>query len=200
MQRSHGSQRGFSLVELLVVVAIMLVVAAAAMPNFISFISTYKLRSVLQQTNGMLQQMRMEAVRRNTSIPLRTATVNSSAVGYADMNNNSALDATEPSVTFPANITVISTGHPGDATTIPGFTAQTGSGVMPQFNARGLPCVPVPSPSGACQNFSGTSVVGFVIYVRNQSTMGGVSWGAITITPAGRIRSWLWNGSNYSGL
>ena len=199
--RRIRSHRGFSLIELLVVVAIMMAVAAVALPSFLSFISTYKLRSTLQQTSGMLQQMRMQAVRLNKNIKVQTTTMGTQTVGYADVNGNGAWDKNtvppEPAVLFPTDITVTSTGHPGNATTSLGFTPQTGSGVMPQFNARGLPCVMAGS---VCQNFDASGQVGFVVYVRNQSSGGGVSWGAITITPAGRVRSWLWNGTAYTGL
>lgn len=187
MNTLRKAQRGFSLIEIVVVMAIMLAVAAVALPNFTTFTSTYKLRSALQQTSGVLQQLRMEAVRKNATLNLSTATSSARTVLYADLDGNTTWQSNEPSAMFPANVSVTSTGHPGDATTGLSYTPETTAGALPRFNARGLPTY-------------GNNTVGFVMYVKNLNTLGGATWGAITITPAGRVRTWLWNGSAYSGL
>lgn len=191
-----GSRRGFSMLELVIVVAIMVVITALATPYFLNMVSSNKLRSALSRTSGMLQQARMQAARTNKTVEIKTATANSTTLGYADFDGDAVWDSTEPSVMLAHEVTIGSSGHPGDATSGLGFTAQSGTGVMPKFNSRGLPCV----TSGAmCQNFDGTNQVGYVIYFQSTNSYGAPRWGAVTITPAGRIRTWLWSGSAYIG-
>ncbi len=201
MRNSRLKRRGFSLVELLIVVVIMLAVAAIAMPRFVTYVATYRLRGAMADASGLLQQMRMEAVRRNTVLQVSTSTQdNGRRVAWVNLpGGTSNWDAGEPFLEFPKNIDVQNTGYPGDATTAMGYTAQTPSSAVIRFNQRGLPCV-YPSGNPVCENIDGSGTqVGFVLYFRNSGSFGSTGWGALTITPAGRIRTWLWNGASYSG-
>jgi hypothetical protein len=69
-----------------------------------------------------------------------------------------------------------------DATTL-GFTPQTGD---PSFNVTGLPCT---YNNGVCTN------KGFIYYFHDLRPEGQQGWGALTISPAGRLKKWYWNGS-----
>lgn len=197
----HGKTgRGFSLIELIVVLLIMLAVSAIAMPRFVTYVSTYRLKASMNQVAGLLQQQRMTAIRLNIPLAVVPTTTNGQDAGYVDVDGDSTWDSTEPGVVLPRSIQVTSAGHPGDATTGLDFTPETGTGVVPRFNARGLPCVII---SGACQNYdtsaSPAQLVGFVLYFKNSGVFGVPNWGAITVAPTGRIRTWIWNGTTYSG-
>lgn len=195
MPRAGKNRRGFSLLELVVVLGIMLSVSAIAMPRFISFVSLYRLRNTMSQGAGFLQQVRIQAVRLNTTLSVTPGTANGETIAWANLPGGSAnYDAGEPFFQLPRGIVVNNTGHPGDATTGLGYTPQPPTSAVIQFNARGLPCVGTP-----CANFDGTNQVGFVVYFQNTGIFGVSNWGAITVTPAGRIRTWVWNGTSYSG-
>jgi prepilin-type N-terminal cleavage/methylation domain-containing protein len=196
-----GTRRGFSLIELIMVMAIMLAVAAIAMPKFVTFVSTYQLKSALNSVAGTLQQTRIIAVRKNKYYQFNYAMPASRQYVFAEtVNANSTWDSGEPGGALPSKVTIQTTGFPGNATTTPNFTAQASS-VAIQFNSRGLPCIVI---SSICQNLDtvttpGTPTpVGFVVYVRNTGVFGVPGWGAVTVTPAGRIQTWVWNGSAYS--
>jgi prepilin-type N-terminal cleavage/methylation domain-containing protein len=198
------SRRGFSLVELIMVMAIMLAVAAIAMPRFVTAVSDYQLKSSMVQAAGMLQQQRMKAVTLNTTLQLTPGTKdNGRSYAWVDLAGGTAAYAVpDPIVELPKNISVVSSGYPGDATTGLSYTPQNVSSAVIKFNARGLPCV---GTGGACSNIvsvsgGGTQQVGFVLYFKNDKTFGVSSWGAVTITPAGRIRTWFYNGSAYSPM
>jgi type IV fimbrial biogenesis protein FimT len=60
--------RGFTLVELLVVVSLIGLLLAAGGPALGSYISNAKLRTVAEQMRDGLRQARTEAIRRNTPI------------------------------------------------------------------------------------------------------------------------------------
>jgi prepilin-type N-terminal cleavage/methylation domain-containing protein len=192
------SRRGFSLVELIMVMAIMLAIAAIALPRFVTFVSNYQLKAGLTGVSGVLQQTRMLAVKKNSHIKMRTYTANNRTFVYGDLDDNSSRSNGEPVTQLPTKVSIQTSGNPGDATTIPNFAAESSS-VDVQFNSRGLPCVMI---SGICQNLNTTASpvrnVGFVIYVQNTGRFGVSQWGAVTVTPAGRIQTWVWNGGSYS--
>jgi hypothetical protein len=39
-----------------------------------------------------------------------------------------------------------------------------------------------------------------VVYFTDTRTVGTPGWAAVTISPAGRVASWIWNGSSWSEL
>ncbi len=191
------NRRGFSLVELLVVVAIMLAIAAYAMPNMLSAISDYRLKNTMSQVVGLYQQQRIEAVRGNTVRTSPTATTVSGGTAlYIDRNENGSYDAGEPLVVFPNKIGIATSGAPTMNTSLLGYNPQPLTTPI-RFNARGLPCLGT-SPCANPDTSSGSAKpVGFVIYFKNDKSFGQTGWGAITITPAGRIKSWFYSGSTY---
>jgi Tfp pilus assembly protein FimT len=177
---------GFSIVELSIVLGIALVVSAMAVPNLISAVSDFKLRSNVSDLSGMMQRARMEAVRQNKIVTIRTATVSGTQEFYADLNNNGAFDAREPRFFIPTNMTVPTTGSPSGLTTASGITTVLTPPI--RFNARGLSCV-----NAACTTPANGS--GFVYYFRDTRPLGVNGWAALTVTPAGRVKSWWWTGS-----
>jgi prepilin-type N-terminal cleavage/methylation domain-containing protein len=60
-------ERGFTLVEMLIVVAIVAVMAAVALPNIGQYIRNYKIRGAAQAVAGQLQAARSRAIMSNTN-------------------------------------------------------------------------------------------------------------------------------------
>lgn len=183
--RSRNSHGGFSLVELMVVVMIVLVISVVAIPNIMNSINNVRLRSMVGTVSGVIQAGRMQAVKANRQYVVRFATVGGSAVVFVDLDGDGAVQATEPQAQLGGTIIQVAAPvgtTPLDAATL-GFTPQTGNLA---FNPRGLPCTT-----------SGTCGVGFVIYFTDQRTVGGAGAAAVSITPAGRVKAWMWSGTNW---
>ena len=64
----HSLQRGFSLIELTIVIALFGILAAMAMPTFSTFIANARIRTAAEGMLNGLQIARAEAVRRNTYV------------------------------------------------------------------------------------------------------------------------------------
>src|SRR5262249_28023783 len=97
----------------------------------------------------------------------------------------------DPQVQLEAPITQYPT--PGD----PGVSALTSAtlGFTPltsdvSFSPQGLPCS---YSGGTCSNN------GFVYYFKDTRPAAKRPWAAVSISPAGRIKKWFWNGSAWSG-
>jgi prepilin-type N-terminal cleavage/methylation domain-containing protein len=208
--KSHGltAVRGFSLIEVLIVVSIMFIAAAVVIPTASTAIRSVRLSSSGTRYADLLQQARVLAVRNDTYYTVISLPATSSTAGTAflDLNGNGTYQSGEPMMVFAQNVTPtpFSSGPaltnlesmflpPGTASLLSVTAGQTAAG--PTFGPRGLPCTP--SPTGAyttCPYLTPTSYITFI-----QSGDGG-AWEAVTVTPAGRIREWRYDGTTWSPL
>lgn len=68
-----GRVRGFTLIELMVVVALLAITATIAVPSFINFIRNNETQSKAEETFRLLQFARGEAVTKRVRVEVRTA-------------------------------------------------------------------------------------------------------------------------------
>ena len=185
-------QAGFSLLEVTLVCAIGMIVTATAIPNMVNGISNMRLRSSLTSLAGVIQNCRMLAVKQNQSMSTHFSPTATGVVAFVKVAWSTSTYTTQDSqVELEAPVIQTSTvSGPGAPTALDstalGFTPQTGD---PSFNTTGLPCA---YASGVCPN------TGFIYYFHDLRPGGKTGWAALSISPAGRLTKWFWNGSAWT--
>ena len=121
--RNRRAAGGFTAVELMVTVAIVVVLASIAMPSFADFTVNQRLRMAAYDLVADLTFARGEAVKRNNRVTItRTASAWSGGWSITDVNGNTlrshpALDASVAESTGPTSVTFGLDGHLVGSTT-----------------------------------------------------------------------------------
>jgi prepilin-type N-terminal cleavage/methylation domain-containing protein len=107
--RSKAS--GYSLIEIVMTLAIGLILVSIALPTLVGAIQSYRLNSVAQQTANLIDLARYAAIRRNTIISLHKTLQNGNTVLFIDLDGDGQLGAGEPLVMLPSDMQ-IANGQP----------------------------------------------------------------------------------------
>jgi prepilin-type N-terminal cleavage/methylation domain-containing protein len=208
-RRSRGARDGFSLIELLVVISILLVITATAIPNIMQTIAQVRLRSAANTVAGLLQQGRVRAVRDNSYYAVIGDDGSGSLTADAkmacvDINSNStcsaSADGLDPQVRLGGTNLLTTSAPPVSLTsTSSADLAATNNHVIEQdktlrvyFNSRGLPCYMAGS---VCKNaYSDGKGIAYVYYITDGRPIYG--WAAVTVSASGRVRVWMYRGNN----
>jgi prepilin-type N-terminal cleavage/methylation domain-containing protein len=180
---------GFSLMEVMICVAIAGIITVAALPNMMTAIANMRLRSSMTSLAGVLQNCRVLAVKQNRHMST-----------HFDANSYGILAFVKPSVetggveTGDSQVELEAPVTKVDAPSGPGAPSTISTSVLgftplitePSFNPTGLPCE---YDAGACANH------GFIYYFHDRRPAGQVGWAALSISPAGRLKKWYWSGS-----
>jgi prepilin-type N-terminal cleavage/methylation domain-containing protein len=109
-------ERGFTILELMVVVTVIMVISAVALPSFMQAYRTYQLDDAATQVASVLKFTRYEAIRLNVTAaaPLAARTLQTAAGTnvYTDNNNSATLQVTEKQVLFSRNVNLVAAGVP----------------------------------------------------------------------------------------
>lgn len=102
--------RGFSLVELLLSLAVLLVLTAFAVPVVVRSLQTYQLNAAASQFAGMLKFTKFEAIRQNTRVGCQIVRQGSSWFIWVDSNGNGVADGAEPQMVISGSLTLLPQG------------------------------------------------------------------------------------------
>ncbi len=212
-----GVSRGFSLLEMLIVVAILMILAGLCVPSLMGVVHRSKLRSAGTDFSGLLQQARMRAVQDDrfySAWPFVAGNVSEEfvdiypqGVNGASGNGNGTPDPKDPVIAVSTEIIQQPQGAaPSTAnlsqqllgTNPSGLTPQDGSSATTRvtFGPEGLPCKPKAANGGTVCDTTGGPIAYWVFFQNNVTQ----DWEAVTVTPAGRIQRWYYTGTAWGKL
>src|ERR1700686_5760067 len=89
----RGKEFGYSLVEMVMTLAISLILVSVALPMLVGAIQGYRLNSIAQQAADLIDLTRYTAIRRNAIVSLHKTVQNGSTVFCMDLKANGILCA-----------------------------------------------------------------------------------------------------------
>jgi len=175
--KSKRQMLGYSIVELLVAMAIIFIFSAFAAPTLIETYRSYQMDDAASQVAAILKFTRYEAIRRNNVLNCQVGAIGGLSVIFSDNNGNGVADANEKQVLLsgPANLVAAGT-VPGSAA----LTAVVGAGALTTVN-----------PANGVVTFDGRGAkslpAGISVFWVGNATYG---WRAVTVMPSGSIQVW----------
>jgi type IV fimbrial biogenesis protein FimT len=195
--------RGFSLVELLVVVAIIIMITALSLPNLVGVMASAKLRGAMGDLSTLLQQCRTRSVQRNKYQFVHLQSSNGRWVAYIDDGANVAgLNSMTPQFWLPNTMSRVAapTGGSGSPTPLDATSCggSSGSALCSSTSGCDVYFTPLGIPAQCTSISSCATPTAFAYYFNYTGSLGGTTWAALCVSPAGRLKSWYWNGSSWS--
>ena len=175
------------MIEVLIVTSVTLCIAATAIPKFVNTIANVELRAGVRSASGILQQARAQSIKDNKFYKVRYTNGTGGGIIFADLQDNHHADATDPQAQLGTTVLAYSapSGIPALSTTQLSYDPVTTTTVA--FSSTGQPC----TNSHNC-------AVGMVVYFTDTRPIGAPGWAAVSISPAGRVGTWIWNGSAWT--
>jgi prepilin-type N-terminal cleavage/methylation domain-containing protein len=183
----HRSPRnGFSLVELVLSLAVLLVITSLAIPVVVRSLQSYQLNSSASQLAGMLKFTKFDAIRQNTKVSCQIAQSGGNWIVWVDSNGNLVPDGAEPEMVIagtttllpPASVPspspIIATLGPG-ASSLP-WMVLSGSNTSITYDQRGV------------VSYLGAATI-YALYLGNASDPSS-GYRAIITLPSGAVQVW----------
>jgi type IV fimbrial biogenesis protein FimT len=169
---------GYSMVEMMMTLAIGLVLASIALPTMVGAIQSYRLNSAAQQVANLIELTRYSAIRRNSLMSLQMTVKNGSTVFYVDLNGNGSPDPIEPMVMLPSDMQLANHQPLTPAATSTGLAPTQDFTSQITFDYRGT------------VNFSGGGAVAAYFLALGYVNQAQYGCRAITVTPMGQSKVW----------
>jgi prepilin-type N-terminal cleavage/methylation domain-containing protein len=177
--RRPRSASGFTMVELVATMSVILVVSAIAMPSFISAYHAYQVSDAATQLAGILQATRLDAIRRNTPVNCIIQQAAGVTNIWVDSINNSTEDPGEKQIVFNGAANLV------DAASVPGTATLTA--------AVGVPTLTNVSVSNATLGFdqrgAGDPNSVYALYIGNTNATD-AGYRAVILFPSGSLQTW----------
>jgi prepilin-type N-terminal cleavage/methylation domain-containing protein len=206
-RRTGRFKAGFTLAEMMIVVAIVFILASIAVPNMLNYVHVSRLRGAGSDFSGVLQLARIRAVQDDryysTYIiagPPREA--------YVDLTSNggTGVVAGDPLIEIPTEVTPVAAANAPNTTNLQGQFLPAGSGLTVKdgsttgtpviFSTRGLPCTTQAATGGTVCD---SALLATAFWVFFQDTTSGM-WEAVTVSPSGRIQKWQYGKSSWAKI
>jgi len=190
--KQKSRMRGFTMLELVVVVAVIMVVTAVSMPSFMQAMRIYRLNDAATQVAGVLKFTRYEAIRLNVSGtvglggPLNARVIQAGTITnvFTDSNYNGSAQNTEKQIRLSGNVNLVPAGTP------PG-------GLAAAVGVATLTSVPLPTGAVAFDHRGAlTPAAVNVLYIGNVA-FPDLGYRAVVLLPSGSVQIWTSASGNW---
>jgi prepilin-type N-terminal cleavage/methylation domain-containing protein len=203
----HSKEHGFTLIELVVVLAVLLVVAGMAVPNLLTAMRSAHLKGAVSDFASLLQTARIRAVDDDrfysayvlggaspeayVDIYPQLATGASGSGGAQTDPNDPVIGITsevvqKPAGSAPQTANLQALFLPANATVVLGDGSVNASAIT--FGPRGLPCS---ASALTCKTHLPAGDIAYWIFFQDAIS---TNWAAVTVSPAGRVQRWIFTG------
>ena len=187
MRTQDNKQRGFSLLEVLIVMSVIVAMTAAVIPNINTSIQNYRLSASAQEIASQVQSARLRAVRGNAMCTfLMSASGRQFGIDVNGDGNISGSGDVVLGLNTNVNFVDLSTPPITSAATLSNGT-KTGIGFTPRGTLTAVASSGLPD-----YNPANLAASGYAIYLSNTQN----HFAAITISPLGRVRTWTSTSAN----
>jgi type IV fimbrial biogenesis protein FimT len=182
----RSANAGFSMVELVVSIGVMLVLTAVAIPSLMRSLRTYQLNGAAARVSDMLKFTRFEAVRRNKQINFLAQASGAGWLVGTDSNNNGTLDPIEKQQSITGYPTLLPSGVAPPPNAISAslggaaLTPLSGNNAAVTFDARGA--IRLGIGGGVSNNV-------YIFYVGNANNPDS-GYRAVVLLPSGSVQTW----------
>ncbi len=178
MASRREEEKGFSLMEITIVVAIMMVTIAFAFPAVQNSLRTYRLGGAVTNVTRMIQMARYAAIRQGTNACTLSDIFLGATTLRVDANCNATVDPGETTfVVFPAGVTLTNVGPAPAGMPFPAAPVAVDAPYAITFTSRGTKTVP---PAASIFYLTGFDMT----Y-------------AVTVSRSGRARGWRFDGTTW---
>jgi type II secretory pathway pseudopilin PulG len=204
--KALAKMRGFSLTELVVALAVMMIVTAIAIPNLVSSLRQAHLKGAVTDYASLIQSERLRSVDDDRYYSIYILTANGAQEGFVDIypqnvngasgSSGTTIDPKDPAVVINPEISQQAVGAAPNTAALQSKILPANSPITPldgstaaspvTFGPRGLPCKPA---GGVCDSLGGPQA--YWTFFQSGVTQ---AWGAVTVSPAGRVQRWLYTG------
>lgn len=205
-RENTSSQKGVTLTELIIVVAIIAIVVTFSIPSLSSVIDNSRLKASMQNLAAVYQDARLRATQNDTAYEvLVSAPGVTPATVCIDLDGDGLCGPGDPVTTLPTRVAVSNIGSVPAQLSLnqlhfpPVYTENSlmfsQQGIFAQgvaWNSHGLPCQRA-SAAAACL------ASGWVQYVQFQRSNGTIIYGAVSVTPTGHVKTWIYSAGNGNG-
>ena len=188
MSPRRSPRNGFSLVELVLSLAVLLVLTSLAIPVIVRSLQSYQLNSSASQLAGLLKFAKFDAIRQNTKVSCQIAQSGGNWLVWVDSNGNFVADGAEPRMIFGGTFTLLPAGPvpspnailatlgPGTASLTTPWTVLSGTTTSVTYDQRGV------------ISFPGNATV-YALYLGNPNDSS-YGYRAIITLPSGAVQVW----------
>lgn len=177
----HRNHSGYSVVEMVFAVTVILIVSAIAIPAFQRIVNSYLLRNTARSVSDLIERTRYEAIKQNTKVSCHFALGAAPPMVWMDLNRTGVLAANDPRLIYrPPVFSAVSGGWvPGPASMGFANATQVANGGVITFDSRGA------------VDFTGVPG-GPTVWLLYFTFNGDSNYGskAISVEPLGRSKVW----------